>query len=130
MKKALLTLLAVIVIVGALAGIGYTGYRIGYNHGATSSGITPFFGRSDRMNPNFMPTHKFDRDFGFRNQPYHSSPMMGRGNSGFNMFSPFRFLWNAAILALVIGVVYWLVTKSGWRISRTVQEMPQKTEGN
>ena len=45
MKKILLTLLAVIVVVGALAGAGFVGYRIGYTNGATASGNVPFFGR-------------------------------------------------------------------------------------
>lgn len=131
MKKVLLTLLAVIVVVGALAGAGFAGYRMGYIQGAASSGNTTFLGRADRMNPYFMPN--LDRDFGFRNQPYHSSPMMGRSNFGFNSFSLFRFLWNAAILALVIWFVYWLVTKSGWRLTREtnqVQDVPStKVEG-
>ena len=130
MKKVLLTLLAVIVIVGALAGAGYTGYRIGYNHGATASGNFPFFGCAEHMNPNLMP--HFNRDFGFHMQPFHS-PMMGRGGFGFSFFSPFRLLWNAAILALVIWFVYWLFTKSGWRITRELNKdkeiPPGGTEG-
>lgn len=130
MKKVLLTLLAVIVVLGALAGAGYAGYRIGYNQGATNSGNIPFFGRAERMNPNFMP--RFNHNFGYRVQPYRS-PMMGRGDFGFNFFSPFRLLWNIAILALVIWFAYWLFTKSGWRITRQMdraQEPPAaKTEG-
>jgi len=130
MKKVLLTLLAVIVILGALAGAGYAGYRIGYHQGATASGNLPLFGRGERMNPNFMP--HFNQDFGYRVQPYRS-PMMGRGDFGFNFFSTFRLLWNLAILALVVWFVYWLVTKSGWRITRQMdkdQEAPAaKTEG-
>jgi len=115
MKKVLLTLLAVIVILGALAGAGYAGYRIGYNQGATASGDAQFFGRSERVNPHLMPN--FGRDFDFRAQPFRS-PMMGHGIFGFTMFSPFRILWNIAILALIIWFVYWLFTKSGWRITR------------
>jgi len=131
MKKVLLTLLTVIVIIGALAGAGFVGYRIGYNQGATASGNTPFFGRAERMDPNLMP-HNFDRDFGPRVQPFRS-PMMGRNNFGFNIFSPFRILWNMAILALVIWFVYWLFTKSGWRITRQTEKdqgtSQLKTEG-
>lgn len=127
MKKVLFTLLAVIVIVGVLAGSGYAGYRIGYNQGATDSGNLPLFGRWGHMNPNLMP--RFDGDFGYHMQPY-GSPMMGRGNFGF--FSLFRLLWNVAILALVVWFVYWLFTKSGWRIVRHMdkdREVPSKTEG-
>lgn len=132
MKKVLLTLLAVIVIVGVLAGAGYAGYRVGYNQGATSSGNVTFFGRAERMHPNFMPMPNFGRDFEFQARPFHS-PMMGRGDFGFSMFSPFRILWNVAILTLVIWFVYWLFSKSGWRITRELnkdQEVPPtRTEG-
>ena len=126
MKKVLLTLLAMIVILGALAGAGYTGYRVGYNQGAAASGNVQFFGRSERVNPHVMPIPNFGRDFEFRAQPFRS-PMMGRGIFGFTMFAPFRILWNIAVLALIIWIVYWLFTKSGWRITRETnkeQEVP------
>jgi F0F1-type ATP synthase membrane subunit b/b' len=59
--------------------------------------------------------------------------MMSRGGFGINFFSPFRFLWNIAVLALIIWFVYWLFTKSGWRITRQAgkdQEVSSaKTEG-
>lgn len=130
MKKFLLTLLAVIVVVGALAGVGFAGYRMGYTQGAGSPGNAPFFGRFERMHPNFAP--KFDREFGYRVQPYHS-PMMGRGFFGINIFSPLRILWNIAILALIVWFVAWLFTKSGWRIVRQngtePTASPEKTEG-
>jgi len=121
MKKVLLTLLAVIVIVGALAGAGYAGYRIGYDQGATASGNLPFFDRAERMGPNFMP--RFERDFSFRVQPFHS-PMMGRGNFGITFFSPLRILWNIAIFALIVWFVVWLFTRSGWRIVRQSSTAP------
>ena len=127
MKKVLLTLLAVIVIVGALAGVGYTGYRVGYNQGAISSGNAPFIGRSERMNPQFMP--HFNREFGLRTTPFHS-PMMGRSDFGYNIFAPLRLLWNVGILALVVWFIYWLFTKSGWQVTRKTQDTPSQTEGN
>lgn len=83
------------------------------------------------MNPNLMP-HNFDRDFSFRAQPFRS-PMMGHSNFGIRIFSPLRILWNLAILALIIWFVYWLFTKSGWRITRQMDKEPEvsevKTEG-
>lgn len=123
MKKFLLTLLGVILVVGALAGVGFAGYRMGYAQGATSSGNAPFFGRFERMHPDFAPMPHFDREFGFRVQPYHS-PMMGRGFFGINFFSPFRILWNIAILALIVWFVVWLFTRSGWRIIRQTGTEP------
>lgn len=132
MKKFLLTLLAVTVVVGALAGVGYAGYRMGYAQAAVSSGNAPFFGRAEHMNPNFMPMPNFGREFGFHTQPYHS-PMMGRGVFGINYFSPLRILWNIAILALIVWFFVWLFTKSGWRIVRQTGIEPtassEKTEG-
>ncbi len=128
MKKFLLTLLTVVVILGAVAAVGFTGYRIGYVQGAAADGNAPFFMRPDRANPNLMPG--FRRDFGMWRQPYHT-PIMGRGIFGFNLFSPLRFLWNIAILALILWFVYWLFTKSGWRITRqtSVSEPPaEKTD--
>jgi len=127
MKKVLLTLLAVIVVIGALAGAGYMGYRIGYNNGATGSGDTPAFGRFYRMDPNQMPMYRFDngfdrgpgRDFGFNQRP-----MMRPGGFnpiGYGHYSPFSMLWNIAILGLVIWFVYWLFTKSGWQITRKME---------
>lgn len=132
MKKFLLTLLAVIVVVGALAGIGYAGYRMGYAQATVGSGNAPFFGRAERMHPNFMPMPNWGRDFGLRAQSYHS-PMMGRGFFGITMFSPFRILWNIAILALIVWFFVWLFTKSGWRIVRQNSADPaasqDKSEG-
>lgn len=127
MKKVLLTLLAVIVILGALAGAGFVGYRIGFSQGATASGNVQFFGRSERSNPHLMPN--FGRDFEFRAQPFRS-PMMGRSIFGFTMFSPFRILWNIAILALIIWFVYWLFTKSGWRITRQKEDKTEVPPAN
>ncbi|HSM72974.1 MAG TPA: hypothetical protein VK851_15665 [Anaerolineales bacterium] len=127
MKKVFLTLLAMIVIVGALIGTGYWGYRIGYVDSATGSDGGPFFGRSYHMNPNQMPFHRYDRGFGFDQHPmmrpggYHSLGM------GFGYFSPLRILWNIAILALIVWFAYWLFTKSGWQITRKV-EIAQNTD--
>lgn len=116
MKKVLLTLLAVVVIVGALAGVGFAGYRMGYAQGAVASGDTAFVSPFWHMNPSLMPMHRFDRDFGFG---FNSrSPMMGRGGFGFGFLWPFRILWNVAVLALVVWFVYWAFTRSGWRITR------------
>jgi len=130
MKKVLLTLLAVIVILGALGGAGYAGYRIGYAQGASNSDNFPGFAH---MNPNLMPMHRFDNNFGPRFNSHRSPMIMGRGGFGISFFSPFHLLWNVAILALVIWFVYWLFTKSGWRITRNTensQNSATKTEGN
>jgi len=127
MKKVLLTLLAVIVVVGTLVGAGYMGYRIGYNNGATGAGERPAFGRFDHMNPNQMPIHNFgkgfdrgpDRDFGF-NQRLMMRPG-GFNTMGYGHYSPFFSLWRIASIGLVIWFAYWLFTKSGWQITRKME---------
>lgn len=127
MKKVLLSLLAVIVIVGALTGAGFWGYRMGFANGATGSDGGPFFGRPYHMDPSQMPFHRFegrgfDRGFGFNQHPmmqpggYHGVGM------GYGFFSPFHLLWNVAILALIVWFIYWVFTKSGWQITRTVKK--------
>ena len=128
MKKILLTLLGVIVILGALAGVGFAGYRIGYNQGAVASGNAPAFGHFQQMDPHEMPMQRFGDGFGPRSQQFHAPMMMGRG--GFRSFSPFHFIWNIVVLGLVIWFVYWLFTKSGWQISRKAEttKTTEKTE--
>jgi uncharacterized membrane protein len=122
MKKFVLTLLAVVVILGAVAAIGFTGYRIGYIQGAAADGKAPLFIRPDRA-------PGFHRDFGMWRGPYHA-PMIGRGIFGFSLFHPLRFLWNIAVLALVIWFVYWLFTKSGWRITRQTVKSDETPPAN
>lgn len=128
MKKVLLTLLSVIVILGALAGAGFAGYRVGYNQGAVASGNAPAIGRFQQMDPHEMPMQRFGNDFGPRSQQFHGPMMMERG--GFRSFSPFHFIWNIIVLGLVIWFVYWLISKSGWQISRKAEivETAEKTE--
>ena len=137
MKNILLTLLAVIVIVGALAGVGYWGYRIGYANGATGSDNGPFFSRSYHMNPCQMPFHRYDEGFNRsfdRGYGFNQHPMMQPGGYpsfgiGYGHFSPLRILWNIAILALIIWFLYWLFAKSGWQITRK-KENSDNSAGN
>jgi hypothetical protein len=130
MKKVLLTILAMLVLFGILAGAGFTGYRIGYKQGAltTSDGTTQPFGR-ERM-PQFHPGLS-DRGFNRGIAPYHSF-MMPYGR-GIGLFLPLFFLGRIALVGLAIWFAYWLFTRSGWRITRqTVKDQevsPAKTEG-
>jgi hypothetical protein len=127
MKKVLLTLLGIIVVVGILAGAGFTGYRIGYNHGATASvdGTVTF-------TPRLMPMHNFVQGFDPHNMPMHNfgkgnergfnhgfGPggfgMMGRGMRGGGIFS----LLHIAVLGILIWFAYKLIKGSGWKLSLT-----------
>jgi hypothetical protein len=114
MKKVLLTFLVVIVIAGALVGAGFAGYHIGVKQGAASSDNLKFFERSERVNPNGIP-RDFGRHFDPRIRPHN---MIQRGGFGLRYFSPLHFLWNTAVLALIIWFAYGLFTKSGWQVTR------------
>jgi len=133
MKKVLLTLLTVVVVLGLFAATGYAGYRIGIMRGAqiTANGGIP--------NPQLRPFDNFDRrgmpnggdDFGRglrRGFGMRGFPMMGMG---FGLFSLFMFLARIAVFALIIWFIYWLFTRSGWQLTRTVQAaeaQPKPTE--
>jgi hypothetical protein len=117
MKKVFLTLLAVVLVLGLFSAVGYTGYRFGYAQGVQTAangdtaqpGLRPFdeFGR--RGIPNLGD--RFERGFGPGGFPMR----------GFGFFSPLRFLVQIAVLGLLVWFVYWLLTRSGWRLTRTVQ---------
>lgn len=135
MKRILLSLLAVVVIAGLFAATGYAGYRLGFARGAQfpangdeipHPGLRPF----DEFGPRGMP----GRDFRFDREFQRGFGMRGflRMRSGF--FSPFTFLSQILLLALIAGLVYWLFTRSGWRLTRTARTTetpapPMETEG-
>ena len=113
MKRVLLSLLVVILILGALGAAGFVGYQYGYRQAAliSSNGnaqVAPF-GRD--IGPNRMPMHNFGH--GFAN----GFGMMRRG-IGFGFLSPLYFLLRIAFWALVIWAVYMLISRSGWRLTR------------
>lgn len=118
MKKVLLTLLAVVLVLGALGAAGMVGYRYGYSQGASfasssdTESLVPRFG----VNPHGMPMHNFGFERGFGRGDF---GMMGRGGMGFGFFNPLMFLARIAFWALVIWAVYMLITRSGWRIIKT-----------
>jgi len=130
MRRILLTLLGAIVVIGVLAGAGFAGYRIGFNQGAqvSANGAVPRPVRPDRIDP----FHNFDGDFGHgfnHNFPRGGFRMMGRG--GFGFFGPLMLLGHLAFWGLIILLIYWLFTRSGWRITRTeqtVQQAPPTTQ--
>lgn len=127
MKRILLSLLAVVVIAGLFAATGYAGYRLGFARGAQfpangdeipRPGLRPF----DEFGPRGMP----GRDFRFG---MHGFPRMR-----FGFFSPFMFLGQILLLALLAGLVYWLLTRSGWRLARAARTTetpapPMETKG-
>ena len=136
MKKVLLTLLTVILVLGLFAAAGYAGYRFGYMRGAqiTANAGTPNGAPNPQLRPfdNFdrrgMPMRNFGDDFGRglrRGFGMRGFPMMGMG---FGFFSPLMFLGRIFVFALIVWFIYWLFTRSGWRLTRTapVTETPSK----
>ncbi len=121
MKKVLLSLLVIVVALGLLGAAGYAGYRYGFTQGmitASSNGgngqsVNPWLGMGPRGMPmhNFGPQRGFDRD-GFR--------MMGGGGFGFGIFPLFGLLLRLLFWGLIIAAIVWLVTRSGWHLTRTV----------
>jgi len=127
MKRTLLTLLAVVVVLGLFAATGYTGYRFGYAQGvqATANSNMPGLRPFDDFGPRGMPMHRFGFERGFqRDLGPGGFPMMGYG-----FFSPWILFGRLAVLALIVWFVYWLFTRSGWRLTRqTTESAPPKTE--
>ena len=117
MKKVLLTLLAVVLTLGALGAAGMTGYRFGYAQGlsAGSDGEIQLTPRGFGMGPQRMPGH----NFGFQRGEFGRGGFpMGRG-MGFGFFAPLWFLLQLAFWGLVIYAIYNLIAQSGWRLTRT-----------
>ena len=122
MKKALLTLLAMVFFVGLLGAAGYVGYRYGYDQGVltTSDGNPQFFSPRDfEFGLRRMPMF----GFGFnRELDRHGFGMMQRGfGFGFGFFPALGLLLRLLFWGLVIWAVYMLATRSGWRLTRTTQ---------
>ena len=127
MKRVFLILLSIVVVIGVLAGAGFAGYQIGLRQGARASAsdeIRPFLDR-----PNFgleRGPFAFDRGFEHRFErsfPHGGFQMMRRG--GFGFFGPFMFLGHILFWGLILLLVYWLFTRSGWRLTRTEQTVQQ-----
>jgi hypothetical protein len=99
--------------------VGYAGYRFGYAQGVQTAADGDVLGPGARLFEDFnrrgMPDlgDRFER--GFR-RDFGSGGFRMRG-SGF--FSLLLFLAQIAVLALIAGLVYWLFTHSGWRLTRT-----------
>ena len=129
MKNVLLSFLVAVILLGLFAAVGFSGYRFGYSQGveATSNGETLGPRLFERMGPGRMPMHEFGMGRGFpRGFGMDSFPIMG-----FGFFSPFRFLVQIAVLALIVWFGYWLFTRSGYSITRTAQTIatpPPPTE--
>ncbi len=120
MKKVLISLLVIVIAIGLLGAAGYAGYRYGFTQGmitASSNGadgqsVGPRFG----MTPRGMPMHEFGFQRGFDRD---GIGMIGRTGFGFRIFPLFGLLVWLLFLGLIAAAIYWLVARSGWRLTRT-----------
>jgi hypothetical protein len=127
MKRTLLTLLAVVVVIGLFGAVGFAGYRFGLARGAQTTGnaeaTRPEIRRFDDFGPHRMPMHDFEFGRGAR-RGLGGFPMLG-----FGFFGPLMFLGRILVLALIVWFIYWLLTRSGWRLTReTVSAPPANVE--
>ena len=117
MKRILLILLVVIIALGALAGAGFAGFRMGFERGVATQddGEPRFF--VERFHKDEIPglplgvyphDRGFDRGFG--------GPI---GFHGRNFGSPISFLLRIAILGLIVWLVYMLFKGNGWQLTFT-----------
>jgi hypothetical protein len=112
MKKVLLGVITLLLVIGMFTAVGYTAYRVGYNQGmqakvsGDTSPLSPFGG----FGPRGMPMHTFERDFerGFN---WASGP----GRFPIIGFGFFRSLLFIVGLGFIVGFIYWLSTRNGWR---------------
>ncbi|HJS19256.1 MAG TPA: hypothetical protein VJ785_10950 [Anaerolineales bacterium] len=120
MKKILLGLLILIVALVLLGAVGYAGYRYGFRQGAlaASDGDAQFLMPGFGLGRQRMPMH----DFGFDERGF------DRGGFGirqrgfaFGFFPPFGLLLQLLFWGLILWAIYMLVTRSGWRLTRTTQ---------
>ncbi|MGE5774827.1 MAG: hypothetical protein ACM33V_01330 [Chloroflexota bacterium] len=124
MKKVILGLLAVLVVLGLFATAGFAGYHFGYAQGAQTAAngkaTSPEFRPFEGTGPRGMPMHRFGSERGLQR---------GWGPGGFRMmgfgFFPLMFLGRLVILGLIIWFIYWLFTRSGWRLTRQPVEARQ-----
>lgn len=115
MKKFLLGLLVIVLGLGLLGAAAYAGYRFGFTQGmmTASNGELPSLGHGFGFNR--MPMREFGFSRGFDRGEF---GMIRRGFD-FGFFPLFGFLARLLFLGLVIAGIYWLITRSGWQLTRT-----------
>ena len=131
MKRILLSLLAVVVVLGLFAAVGFAGYRFGYAQGAQRTRIaaderTPQLRPFDNDGPQRLP----QPDFRFGREFHRGFGMRGFPMMGFGLFAPLMWLGRILALALIIWFIYWLFTRSGWRLTREAVSNPPPPSEN
>ena len=133
MRRFLLTLLAIVLVAGVLAGAGFVGYRLGYRQGAQVSvngavTVVPRLGRGDDFGWQRMPMPRFQDRMGPGMRMWirpGGFEMMPGLRGGFGIFRLLGLLVQLAIVGFIIWLAYKLLT--GWRLSLTPRTAPEAT---
>ena len=123
MKRLLLTLLVIVLTLGVVGAVGFTGYRLGFARGAqTVQAASDNLSRPQRGPFNDFHSRDFPgRNFRFDREFHHGFEMHRFHMRGFGFFSPIIFLGWIVVLGLIGWFLYWLFSRSGWQLTRTTQ---------
>ncbi|MBL8062899.1 MAG: hypothetical protein JNK32_07770 [Anaerolineales bacterium] len=115
--------LAVLLSLVVLAGVGFAGFRIGVMQGANLTGTELLFHKQA-----FDLPHRFDGDsqrgHGFDSGGFHQGRADFGGRGRFSFFSPIFGLVRLAVLAGLIWLGYSFVKRSGWRVVNVNASQP------
>lgn len=116
--RRILTILLTLVV---LAGVGFTGYRLGMIQGASLSvdniAALTAKGRGHFQTPDGMHGHGFD-GHNFANRGFDHTRDFGR-RGGFSFFSPLFGLIRLAVFVGLIWLAFTFVKRSGWKLVKT-----------
>ena len=130
-------ILAVILTLVVLAGVGFAGFRVGLVQGAGLSAqeLAAIFdhGRSARFDSDAPKEGGFDHGHGFVSG--HDFDGRGFDRGGFSFFSSLFGLLRLAVLGGLVWLGYRFVKNSGWRVVKAettapVAEVPAADEEN
>lgn len=119
MKKWIIRIILAIVVIGAFAGVGFTGYRVGVVRGAQVSGN---FVDVPRFAERFHKDDLSEFQFGFHRNDRGFQRNFGPGgfhSRGSGFMSPLFTLLKVAVLGLIAWGAYKLFTGNGWQLSFT-----------
>jgi len=129
MKKVILTILLILLGAAALAGAGFTGYQMGYRHGAATSlkNDEKSFHRFHHFGKEGNPTREFHQfSPGFQRKVGPGGFGISHHGRGFGFVSPFAILAKIAVLGLIVWLAYSLFKGNGWQLTLARVSPPVK----
>lgn len=129
--KWLWRILAVLLTLVVLAGVGFAGFRVGLVQGAdlTAEELSTIFSHRRGFDNDGTPKAGDSREFDHRHDFDRGHGSDGRsfdrdGRSGFSFFSPLFGLLKLAVLGGLVWLGYRFVKNSGWRLVKTEPPAP------